>query len=287
MKIAVSAKIFGKASLEAVIEMAAQIGYDGIELRSDPQQIPVDVLPDVVERAKKRAEDAGIAITSLASFTGFYADKDNEECKRQLEDFKRYVQVADKLGAFNVRHWPGPFGLPSANTTDAHYQRAAEWLAKACDYAAQYGVWAAIELHHNTMQDTTDSALKIHQMVGRKNLGFTPDNQNYFFDDEPYCDESIGRLGKERIINAHIKDVARLETNATPGSFEYRSRYYVFRPINEGSVDQYGYLRALNAAGFDRYATVESAFLLTPYELAVREYNEVVLMMSALGIKRG
>lgn len=287
MKIAVSAKIYDKMDIHTIIEESARIGYDGIEIRDNEEQIPVDSTPELLDKVKKHLDDAGVVATSLASFTGQYANKNDSECAQQLEDFKKFVRMADTLGAYNVRHWPGPFGLPSRKAEDSHFQRAAEWMAKACDYAAEFGICVTIEMHHNTMEDTTDCCMRLHDMTGRENLKFTPDPQNYYFDGEPYCYASICRLGKDRIGNVHLKDVIELpESNANPDFFRYNGRIYVFRPINEGSVDHYGVLSALKNIGYDSYITVESSALMTPVSLAEHEYGEVCKMFESLKINR-
>jgi sugar phosphate isomerase/epimerase len=288
MKIAVSAKIYDKMDIHSIIEESARIGYDGIEFRDNPEQLPVDTSPELLAEVKKHLGDAGIAATSLATFTGGYAAMDDGECAVQLEKFKKFVHMAQAIGAYNVRHWPGPFGLPSRKAEDHHFERAALWLAKACDYAAEYGICVAVELHHRSIQDTTDSALRLHDMTGRDNLKFTPDGQNYYFDAEPYCAASIGRLGRHRITNVHLKDAVILpESDASPRVYRYEGRTYVFRPINEGGVDHYGMLSALKDIGYDSYVTVESAFLMTPMTLAEHEYREVCKVFDHLQIRRG
>ena len=287
MKIAISAKIFEKMDIDSIIEESARIGYQGIEFRDNPEQLPLGTSDEKIKQVKRHLDDAHLAATSLASFTGYYADKDDTFCMKQLEDFRVFVQMASKIGAYNVRHWPGPFGLSSRKATESQFERAAEWMAKACDYAEGFGIKVAIELHHGTMEDTTTSALKLFNMINRKNLGFTPDNQNNYFDNEPYCEACVERLGLDKILNYHIKDVVVLpESGATPGSYAYNGRYFVMRPMNMGGVDQYGTINALKKIGYKSWVTIESSGLMTPLTLAEYEYGEVCKIFKHLGIER-
>lgn len=286
MKIAVSAKIYDRMSLREVVENSVRIGYDGIEFRDNAEQLPVDTPMEVVRKLKKHLRDAGIAATSIASFTGQYTGKTGEECQKELEDFRKHVQMAAELGAYNVRHWPAKFGIPSGKIKEEDFACAVEWTAKACDIASEYGIKVAMELHHNCLQDTTRSSLKLYYAVGRENFAFTPDNQNYYFDREPFV-ECIEQIGKDKICNVHLKDAVELTAKVAPAAYEYNGKYYVFRPINEGGVDQYASLDALKRIGYDSYVTVESSELLTPLKLAEHEYKEVVKIMEYLNIARG
>lgn len=280
MKIAMSGIMFDKQSVESAIDAAAAIGYDCIELRGNAH-LPYDASAQQVAKIGKMVAAAGLEVSSIASFTGYYGSISDNECAVELDKFKHYVDIAAELGAGSVRHWIGKGS--SRQVTDAQWQKAVVWLNKAAAYAANRKIKVALELHHQTFLDTTDAALTLCAKIASDNIGFIHDGVNFFFDQEPLGSSCIKRLGK-RIINVHFKDIVLLPEDAHPRHTVYQGRYYVYRTINAGAVDQYGIVRALLDIGYDGCLTVESSNLLTPYELALNEYTQLKKIMSDLKI---
>jgi 3-dehydroshikimate dehydratase len=279
MKIAMSGIMFDKRPLPEAIEAAARIGYDCIELRGTAAHLPPDATAAQVASIKRQVADAGIAVSSIASFTGYYGSIDDQACAEELEKFKRYVGIAAELGAGNVRHWIGKGA--SAQADAAQWQKAIHWLQKAADFAADYPVKVALELHHQTFLDTTDAALKVYDLAGRDNIGFIHDGVNFYFDHEPLGGACIKRLG-HRLINVHFKDIVQLPEAVNPRVTVYQDQYFVYRTINTGAVDQYAIVKALLEIGYDACLTVESSNLLTPFDLAKNEYEQLRLILADL-----
>lgn len=151
MKLALSTRIFGSnCPADACIDMAARIGYHCIELRTDRFQLPVDADAACVAHIKRTAQNAGIAISSIASFTGHYAGRSDEDCAKELHVFTKLAQIAAELGAENVRHWAGNWGISSADASEDDWKRAAEWMHRACEVSEKYGVYPSDEIHFNT-----------------------------------------------------------------------------------------------------------------------------------------
>ena len=282
MKIAMSGIMFDKQSVESAIDAAATIGYDCIELRGNAAHLPHDASAQQVAKIKKRVTAAGLEVSSIASFTGYYGSISDQDCADELDKFKRYVDMAVELGAANVRHWIGKGS--SRQVTAAQWDKAIGWLQKAADYAAGNQVTVALELHHQTFLDTTDAAIRVHELAGRRNIGFIHDGVNFFFDQEPLGSTCIKRLGK-RLINVHFKDIVMLPENVNPKTTVYQDRFYVYRTINAGAVDQYAIVRALIDIGYDGCLTVESSNLLTPYELAKNEFLQLKKILTDLTVQ--
>ena len=206
MKINMSGIMFDAKPFSECIESAARIGYDGIELRGKPQHLGCDMAPGDFAAVKKQIKDAGLAVTGIASFTGDYAKLDAEACQKQLEDFTKYVRMATELDCGTVRHWAG--WKPSGEATDEEWERAVEWVSKAADAAAPYGVKVALELHHGTLVDTYARALAIYREMGRDNVGFIHDAVNLYHDDQDYGYRQMPVL-KGLLLAVHMKDVVR------------------------------------------------------------------------------
>lgn len=286
MKIALSTRIFeDDCPYDACIEMAARAGYDCVEIRTGARQLPVNADAAHVRAVRRSAADAGVAISSIASFTGHYAGRAEAICARELADFTRLAQMAAELGADNIRHWPGNWGITSASASDEHWKQAAEWMHRAILAAEPYGVYPSIEIHFNTICDTIDSALKLIDMVGHDRLRFTPDVQNLYFQNEPYAGV-YEKLGVERIANVHFKDAIELMPGSPhPEPYECNGRRYAFRRLNQGAIDNYAVIAELKALGYDRCLTIETGFgsKAEAYDLARHECCELRKMTKLLG----
>ena len=277
MKIAMSGIMFDKLPIESAIDAAARIGYDCIELRGTASHLPFDASAGHVAKVKRQVKDAGLEVSSIASFTGYYGSISDQECAVELEKFKRYVAIACELGAGNVRHWIGKGA--SDHVGAEQWQKAVKWLVQAADYAASFKIKVALELHHQTFLDKTDAALKVYDLADRDNIGFIHDGVNFFFDHEPLGRTCIKRLG-QRIINVHMKDIVQFPEAAHPKITSYQDQYFVYRTINAGSIDQYAIVKALLEIGYDEYLTVESSNLLTPFDLAKNEFEQIKIILS-------
>lgn len=286
MKIALSTRIFGgDCSYDACIDMAARIGYDCVEIRTDDCQLPVTADAKRVAAVKQKAKDAGVEISSISSFTGFYAGRSDEICEKELADFTRLAQMAAELGAENIRHWPGNWGITSAMATEEDWKRAAEWMHKAIVAAEPYGVYPSIEIHFNTICDTVDSALKLIEMVDHDRLRFTPDVQNLYFQAEPYTG-IYDKIGVERIANMHFKDAIQLQPGSPyPEPYDCNGRQYVFRRLNQGALDNYAVIKELRDLGYNKCLTIETGFgpQSDAYDLARHECKELRKMVKLLG----
>ena len=271
-KIGLSGQMFDDRSVWEHLDAAAKYGYQAVELRST--HINPNVSEDVLMEVKAFLEEKGIAVNGLSCFTGNYALLDDAGCEAAFEVFKKYVGLAVKLSAKSVRVWPG--WVESANADEAIFAKAAKWMRKSGEYAAEKGILIFIEMHHGTLCDRADSSLKLLDMIGCDNVGLTLDPVNLYQVPENYTEETITKLGKH-IFNVHIKDIVVLADGSHPYCFEYgfyakhigrftpvvfeereKKQYFTHRRILQGGVDWHGVIAGLEKIGYDGAIVVES-----------------------------
>ncbi len=285
MKRGMSAIMFDGSTIEKAVEAAAKTGYDGIELRTKPGHLAEDTSEERLGEIKSMIAASGLEVPCIACFTGKYLDKSDEECEKQLAELRRYVDFARALDCKVLRHWAG--GKASCDASEEDWQRAAHWVGRAADYAADHGIDLALELHHGNLHDSVDATLGFLRRLGRDNVTIIHDAANLYQDGYDYGREAIKKLGT-RLLELHVKDIVAVVDDSNPSAGgEYKGRRFVNRLINQGGVDQYSIFQGLKDIGFGGYITVESGWLswLEPYEVADYSLKAMNGIMADLGLR--
>ncbi|MBT2488180.1 sugar phosphate isomerase/epimerase [Streptomyces sp. ISL-96] len=148
-----------------VARLAAETGYDGVELRAHPEEpvhpgIGVEERADVVERF----DDAGVRILAVAGYVQVAAPGEDEPVQEEL---RALLALARDLGAPYVRVFPGGGG--DGQSHEEADETAARRLGLAAETAADLGVRILLETHDS--HRTGAAASRILGPVGHKNVG--------------------------------------------------------------------------------------------------------------------
>jgi len=146
-----------------VVRLAAEHGYQGVELRTHPEE-PVHLGLSQLERAGvvEEFKKDGIQILTLAGYVRVAAEGDDEPVLAELTGL---VELARDLGAPYVRVFPGG-GDQDPDRADA---TAARRLGAAAPHAADMGVRILLETHdsHRAGADVARVAGTVgHRQVG-------------------------------------------------------------------------------------------------------------------------
>ena len=124
-----------------VVQLAADTGYQGVELRADLEE-PVHPGIGAAERAAVADEfsRAGVEILAVCGYTGLAAPGEDAAVIQEVEDLLR---LAKDVGAPHVRVFPGGEGQDPAKAEAV----AARRLGAAAETAAGLGVRILVETH--------------------------------------------------------------------------------------------------------------------------------------------
>ncbi|MBB4892272.1 sugar phosphate isomerase/epimerase [Streptomyces olivoverticillatus] len=149
MKLAFSTLGVPGLPLRDVVRLAADCGYDGVELRAHPEE-PVHPGSSAAQRAAAAVEfaAAGVEVLAVAGYARVAGPGPDEPVLAELEGL---VRLAADLGARFVRVFPGGGGRPEKEA-DAD---AARRLGTIAPLAADTGVHVLLETHdsHRRAQD--------------------------------------------------------------------------------------------------------------------------------------
>ncbi|WP_327367505.1 sugar phosphate isomerase/epimerase family protein [Streptomyces sp. NBC_01217] len=193
-----------------VVRLAAEHGYQGVELRAHPEE-PVHPGISTLERAAVVDEfkRGGVEILTVAGYVRIAAGGDD---RAVLDELAGLVELAHDLGAGNVRVFPGGGGQDPA-VADA---TAVRRLAAAAPHAAGAGVRILLETHdsHRAGAD----AARVVGAVGHGQVGALWDIMHtWLAGEEPAASHAVlaPHLGYVQVKDiASADDVAPLPLGA-------------------------------------------------------------------------
>jgi sugar phosphate isomerase/epimerase len=185
-----------KYPVEQVIEDAARLGFDGVEILHRQM---TDESPAYVNKLKQTAFRLGLALPMLSIHQDFISPKP-EERQEAVDHTIKCVDLASRLGIPSIRLNSGRWNTiasfddlmkvkgnepPIDGYTDEDAFRWCEEGIKACLPAAERaGVLLALENHWG-LTTKTENLLRIHKAVASPWLGINLDTGNYPGDPYP------------------------------------------------------------------------------------------------------
>ena len=146
---------------ERVVELAAANGLEGVEWGGD-----VHVPCGDLERARQVGSATRARGLQVACY-GSYCRLTDAECSE--EQLAALTGTAKALGASMIRVWAGRLG--SAEATEAQRAEIVRNAQRLAAFAESAGQELAFEYHGGTLTDDADSARRLMEEIGRKNVG--------------------------------------------------------------------------------------------------------------------
>lgn len=260
MQTAVLTKMFGESGLFEACTLAANAGFDAVELMGRDPHLGPETSVEEAETLRDHLDDTGLDVVCLATYTGKYATREMSDADREteLDTLGHYCDLALALDCDLVRHNPG--GPAEHHADDTDYERAARWLQRAADRAAEDDLRLAVEIHSTTIVESATAAVDLFERIGRENVCAIHDAGNMYISDAAYGTEGVAELG-EWLGHLHVKDEVRIADANAYAAFgiETTAGEQVFRPclLGTGGVDHAPLFAALRERGYDGAITAE------------------------------
>ena len=185
-----------KYPIEKVIDDAARIGFDGVEILHRQME---NETPAYVNALKRRAFEQGLALVMLSIHQDFVFP-DRAERQKHIDHTLRCLELAARLGIPAIRLNSGRWKtIPSFDdlmkvkgdepplpgyTNDDAIKWCVECIQACLPEAEDLGVTMALENHWG-LTTSVDTLLRIHAMVNSPWLGLNMDTGNYPGDPYP------------------------------------------------------------------------------------------------------
>jgi sugar phosphate isomerase/epimerase len=161
-----------KMSYDDIIRLAVELDLDGVDFTVYwfPDTSDAFLLP-----LKRLAFREAVEIYSISVRTEMTQPTPDLQAK-QLEDLKKWVDVAEKLGAGHIRVFGGK--IPKGATEDQAAGWVAEVLKRGADYAGKKGVILGLE-NHGGITEKAETIVKIVKQVDSPWVGVNVDTGNF------------------------------------------------------------------------------------------------------------
>src|SRR4051812_10424306 len=136
-------------SFEKIVNFATENGYDGLEIRTIQRQMDLPQCGEFrssekIAATKQFVKDKGIKIANLGSSAAMHHGN-AEERKKNLDEAKRFIDLAQKLSCPYIRVFPNDF--PEDQARDKTIDLITTGLLELGDYAKGSDVSVLLESH--------------------------------------------------------------------------------------------------------------------------------------------
>lgn len=247
MKLSVASSVFVNYSIEATISLAAEAGYEGIDIWGGrPHVYRKDFSPSELEVIRELMKDCGLEpVSFLPAFYRYpHSLSSPNDIIRQdsLEYMRQCMENTIALGAKILLIVPG-HSLFGQDLKDAR-QRLIDSIDSICRYSQQYEIQLGIEPANTAVTDlvnTAGDAMRIVQELSYPNLGVVVDTGHIHLSDE--TPEQVVKILGPLLLQVHVNDNdGRRQQNLIPG---------------EGTFDLKGFLNVLREANYRGFLTTE------------------------------
>lgn len=153
---AVTYNILKDWDIETIIKNLEASGFEAVELRTSHKHGVEPTLGAAErDRVRKRFEASKVRLLSFGTTCEFHA-VDAEVRRKNVEEGKRWIELAHDTGAWGIKVRPN--GFPEGVPKETTIQRIGESLRELGDYGAGRGVEIWMEVHGRGTQDPPVSA---------------------------------------------------------------------------------------------------------------------------------
>ncbi|NMO94874.1 sugar phosphate isomerase/epimerase family protein [Paenibacillus lemnae] len=246
-------------SPEQLVTSAREAGVEAVEWRF--KEIPQDALQEEPSywRHNRCSIDPAGSEEEWLTFKQI-AEKENIRTLAvvpylscgDIENTRRVLRAAQLLGADYIRA-----GVPaydrSANYNTLFHQ-CKEYLAQVEGLAAEYGVKALVETHHNTIAPSASLAHRLVSQFNPEHIGVLYDPGNMVYEGYENYKMGLELLGPY-LAHVHVKNAAHVSSITGEGDrTEWKQDW---SPLAQGAVSWPQVLADLKSVGYDGYFGIE------------------------------
>lgn len=180
------------ANIDEQIKAMEENKLDGLEIRNVDGVNIAEISDSKAKEVRKKLGDASLRVWTIGSPIG-KIDIEKDDFALHTEKFKRTLELADILGAENIRLFS--FFTPAENR-DSYKDKVIERLGAFCEIAKGSGITLCHENEKGIYGDTPERCLEIHKALPEIKAIFDPAN---------YVQCGVDTLKAWEIIKPYVK----------------------------------------------------------------------------------
>jgi sugar phosphate isomerase/epimerase len=229
---------------QKIMSFAADNGYSGIELRGIKRELDLTKCNEFKDAQNiastiSQMKEKGLKFVDLGSSANMHV-ADATERKKNLDEGRRFIDLAQQINCPNVRVYPNDF--PKDKNGNDTSDLIIKGLLELGDYARASEVNVLMETHHELLR--VADIERIMRSVDHPRVGLVWDICNMWTVTKESPAEMYGHL-KRYIRHTHIKDAKMV--NGTP--------QYVL--LGQGEVPIFEAIDLLSKGGYQGYYSFE------------------------------
>ena len=253
-------------SYEKIVDFASANNYNGIEFRGVMREMDLTkatpFLAENIDTSIKMMKDRNLKFTDLGSSCMLHL-RDGEERQKNLDEAKRFIDLAQKLNCPYIRVFPNDF--PGDQSHEETIKLIVEGLKYLGDYASDKIDAVLLETHGKVVY--TADLLNIMQQVSHPHVGLVWDAYNMWSVTHESPSGVYAAL-KNYIKHAHIKDAKIINGKEK------------FVPLGTGDSPIFEAIDVLAKNNYSRYYSFEWEKLWHPEidapEIAIAQYPKAM-----------
>ncbi|HEY5407446.1 MAG TPA: sugar phosphate isomerase/epimerase family protein [Ginsengibacter sp.] len=255
-------------NFQKITDFAVQNNYKGIELRGllremDLTKCPEFNTPQNIAATLSMMKDKNLAFVDLGSSASLHI-ADSAERKKNLDEAKRFIDLAQQINCPYVRVFPNNF--PKDKDKSETMDLMIKGLLELGDHAKGSNVSTLVETHGDLVW--SDDIVKVMQSAFNEHTGLVWDVTNMWSITKEPPEDVYNKL-KKYIRHTHIKDLKMID-----GKEHYEL-------LGRGEVPIFTAIDALQNGGYKGYYSFEWEKLWHPEidepEVAIADYSKVML----------
>ncbi len=229
--------------LEYALEVAKDLGCDGVEIWGREPHISERFDENRVYAARKMVEERGLTTVVFGSYLTLGAVQTRPEDRVRLDDV---LHTARCLHTPLMRVWASDMASDRADASI--WSRTVAEIREACDRAERLNIVLAAEMHDDTLADTGESSRRLVELVNRDSFRLT-----FQVSIRPRKESPEERLQwiHEFVVHLHVQNFYSLAAKED----EPLRR----APVSEGLIDYYPLLEMLYDNGYSGSYALEFA----------------------------
>jgi sugar phosphate isomerase/epimerase len=191
----------GQWTPEQIIDLAAGLGFDGVELWG---RFLEDASDERLREIRTHCDSAGLSVPLISPYMGFF-DLGKSNYHEMVDECRKFLGISGKMGVKQVRSFAGFVSeITSESCDDANWAYAINGFMEYAALAEQAGVDILLETHTRSLVDCVQSIEKLLEAVPsrRLRLNFQLDDMVSLSKMEP--EEIWSRLGS-RVAHFHYR----------------------------------------------------------------------------------
>lgn len=194
--------------MERITSFAKQHGYSGIEVRGIKRQMDLVKSP-VFESAESRKRTMELMKRNGLQFVGLGSSstlhfKASAERSKQLDEGKRFIDLAQQINCPYVRVFPNNF--PKDQSTEETFDLITKGLLELGEHAKGSSVTVLMETHGDLVK--SEDLLRLMKSAEHKHVGLVWDPTNMWTITNEDPDEMYRNI-KPYIRHIHVKDCTK------------------------------------------------------------------------------